>query len=691
MIVNKTKQSNTNMKRLLILIILLTGLLASAQTQQGFVKTKGRMVNGQLVPGKGLKGAAVSVQGRTTVLVNSDDGAFSFPATNHQFRIDSVRKKGYQLVDMDACPRTYQYSGNPLYIVMETPEQQLQDKLTAERKIRRNLQKQLQEREDEIESLKEQQKISDEEYRQALQQLYADQESNEQLISDMAKRYSELDYDQLDEFYRQVSYCIENGQLVKADSLLNSRGNLSKQVEEQLQRGLVIQNKQEELDKAKAVYEADQEELAQRCYSYYETFAAQHLNDTAAYYLELRASLDTTNAEWIAQAGDFRYYMGDKESALSFYHKAVNTIKEQVGEKGLLCSIYNNMGVALTDLGRYEEAENCLNQALEIGKRQFEETHPEVSTTYNNLGSLSSALGDYETAFGYYGKALEIAKTVYSPDTPEIATIYANLGTLYFNFYEFDKTTEYISYALNIFLKAYGETDQRVGTCYDNLALLYLYTGDFDHALEYADKAIAVFKSLYGKKHPNLAISHGTKALILNDLGIYQEALQHTDTCIEMLKEVYGEEHPFLGAAYGNKGRIYEELDDYSQALAWHLKGLEITKNIYGGIHPEIATSYHNIAIDYTHLTEFKKALEYYRRELEIMEAVFGDNPPDIDKTYNNMGFCHFQLKEYSEAVVCYSKAFEIRKATLGEDHPVTLETQERLKTAEDALSKANR
>ena len=50
--------------------------------------------------------------------------------------------------------------------------------------------------------------------------LYEEQESNEQLISEMAKRYSELNYDQLDEFYRQVSSFIEDGELVKADSML---------------------------------------------------------------------------------------------------------------------------------------------------------------------------------------------------------------------------------------------------------------------------------------------------------------------------------------------------------------------------------------------------------------------------------------------------------------------------------------
>ena len=267
------------MKRhLLFFFFISLSFVALAQTQQGYVKTKGRMENGKLVPGQGLKGAMISVQGRSTLLVNQANGSFSFPVTSDQFRLDSVKKKGYQLVDMEACPRTYKYSSNPLYIVMETPDQQLQDQLTAERKIRRNLQKQLQDKEDEIENLKAQQKISDEEYRAALQKLYQEQENNEQLIKDMAKRYSELDYDQLDEFYRQVSYCIENGELVKADSLLKTRGDITAQVADIKQRGQALQDERSQLEKAETVQQADIEEAARRCYSYFETFKAQHLN-----------------------------------------------------------------------------------------------------------------------------------------------------------------------------------------------------------------------------------------------------------------------------------------------------------------------------------------------------------------------------------------------------------------------------
>ena len=98
------------------------------------------MVNGQLVPGKGIQSAVVAVRGRSTVLSQAN-GNFSFTIPGQTFSLDSVSKKGYQLVDADALIKPYKYSTNPLYLVMDTPEQQQSDLLAKERKLRRDLQR----------------------------------------------------------------------------------------------------------------------------------------------------------------------------------------------------------------------------------------------------------------------------------------------------------------------------------------------------------------------------------------------------------------------------------------------------------------------------------------------------------------------------------------------------------------------
>lgn len=99
------------MKRTYLLsLCLLVLTMASAQTQQGVVKTKGRMVNGQLQPGTKLSGAVIAVRGRSAVL-SQNNGKFSF-ATNgqHSFPLFDWNKLLYDWRSADGRTALYPYS-----------------------------------------------------------------------------------------------------------------------------------------------------------------------------------------------------------------------------------------------------------------------------------------------------------------------------------------------------------------------------------------------------------------------------------------------------------------------------------------------------------------------------------------------------------------------------------------------------
>ena len=316
------------MKRFLWLSLsVLLALCAASQTQQGYVKTKGRKSSdGTVIPGKRIVGATVQVKGRNAVLSQAN-GVFSFPIPANKFYIQNVKKQGYVLTDPEMLTKQYVYSTNPLILVLETPEQLTDDKLASERKIRRTLQRQLQQREDEIEDLKEQNKLTREEYQQALQQLYAQQETNEKLIGEMAEHYSQLDYDLMDEFNMRISDCILEGRLAEADSLLRSKGDIKDRIASvhkaeaiEAAEAAELAERQQRLEESKAGTQATKEDIAQDCYHFYEKFKLEHKNDSAAYYLDQRVLLDSTNVTWLTEAGDFaREYLADYPRAISYF------------------------------------------------------------------------------------------------------------------------------------------------------------------------------------------------------------------------------------------------------------------------------------------------------------------------------------------------------------------------------------
>lgn len=589
------------MKRLFLLfaaIMLSIGL--PAQTQQGYVKTKGRLAkDGSIIPGQGLKGATVSIKGRTTVLVNADDGSFSFPVPETQFRVDSVKKKGYQLVDMDALSKAYKHSPNPIYFVMETPEQQLQDQLDAETKIRHNLQKLLLDKEEEIENLRKQNKISQEEYQQALQKLYSAQSTNEQLISNMAKRYSEIDYDQLDDFYRQVSFYIENGELVKADSLLKSRGDITQQVDDILQRGQTIMEQDEQLQKAKTVQQADIDEAALRCYSYYETFAAQYQNDTAVYFLKLRASLDTTNVEWSDDAGEYLcVYLGHYDQALTYEYRALRNVIEHNGETDIqVARLYNSIGKIYIELGQYTDALDCFDKALAISISSVGTSHTIItSSIYNNIGLVYTSIGDYSKALEYFNMSLIIKNEIFGESHPKLLHTYSNIGAVYYGMGWYKTALEYFIKALTLCEDLESPT---AATLLTNVGRSYDEIGDFAKGLEYQEAALRLREKLLGLNHPDVADSYLDLGTHYKKQGDYAKALENTNNALQILTIVFNKNHPCFGVAYKNLGGVYLNTDQFDLALEYYNAALSINETLYGRENKHTAVSIADIGYYY--------------------------------------------------------------------------------------------
>ena len=487
-----------------IVCLMLVSIMSSAQTQQGIVKTRGRMVNGQLVPGLGLAGATVTVKGGNAV-VSSNTGTFALAISSNKFFLQNVQKKGYKLVDPDVTKKHYLYSDNPLYLLMETPEQQQSDLLAAERKIRKNLRNQLDAKEAEIEALQASQQEKD----SLLCILYQQQGDNEKLIADMAKRYSTLDYDQLDEFYRQVSWFIENGELTRADSLLRTRGDINIQVRGIIKQVQIIQEGKEQIQKAEEVHQADIEEAARRCYSYYETFLAQHRNDSAAYYLELRAKMDTTNLEWQTEAGLFvDDYLADYSKALYYYQLVLRQSLVQKGEESeWAATSYNNIGWVYDSHGDYQKALEYYSKALAIREKVLGKEHPDVATSYNNIGMVYYSQGNYLKALEHYSKALVIREKVLGTEHPNVATSYNNIGAVYDSQGDYPKALEFHSKALAIREKVLGKEHSDVATSYNNIGLVYINQGDYSKALEHYSKALAIREKVLGTEHPNVDTS----------------------------------------------------------------------------------------------------------------------------------------------------------------------------------------
>ena len=159
---------------LLFTLMLSLGAIAQMQTQQGYVKTKGKLAkDGSVIPGKPIANVSVILKGGNST-VSESDGTFSLLIPSGKYYLQNIRKQGYVLTDPEILSKEYSYSKNKMILVMEDLMQQQAELRALERKISSKLYYQLQKKAEELDSLKEQHKITEEEYNKLLQKLNQD-------------------------------------------------------------------------------------------------------------------------------------------------------------------------------------------------------------------------------------------------------------------------------------------------------------------------------------------------------------------------------------------------------------------------------------------------------------------------------------------------------------------------------------
>lgn len=634
------------MKRLILLSFLfLTSLVITAQTQQGRVKTRGRLApDGKVIPGNSIPNATITL-GNGATAISGNNGGFTFAVSNNLYYIKNVQKNGYQLCDRDLLGKNRKYSSNILEIAMQTPDEALEDRLESEEKIRATLTSQLNRQKAELKRLRDELKISQQDYNAKLQALYATQGNNEKLISEMAERYSTIDFDQIDEFQRRVAYFIQNGELARADSLLKTKDAASMSAEID-QLGTALKKEAEDIAQRQMAYSQALEyrnrkieELADLCMSHYEICLLQHKNDSAAYWLELRASKDTTNVDWQLELGVFVcFYLADLNKSMQCYQLALRaTLEQHDSEHPDLAKIYNNIATVYDSQGNYTMALEYHNKALDIIRKTVGEAHPTVARRYNNIGAIYSKRGDYAKAEEYLEKALWARMAMFGEWHPEVATSYHNLGTVYYNQGKFNRALEYLNRALTIRTKIFGEKHPDLALSCNNIGLIYDKLGEQAKALEYYNKALDIQRTVFGEEHPSVALSYNNIGSVYNSQGRYPQAMELYTKALDINIKVFGEQHPSLITNYSNLGTVYEKLGEYDKSLDYHTKALNLAQRFLGAQHPDLSVIYSNIGILYETQKEYAKALEYYAKTLALLRKIHYENHPQFIDTYINI------------------------------------------------------
>jgi tetratricopeptide (TPR) repeat protein len=334
---------------------------------------------------------------------------------------------------------------------------------------------------------------------------------------------------------------------------------------------------------------------------------------------------------------------------------------------------HNNLGYALREEGRLDEAIRHYHEALRI--------KPDYGEAHVNLGAALALQGKVHEAMGHYAEALRI--------DPGSVGAHSNMASALVKLGRFDEAANHAYAALRIdpfFAEAYshlgsalaglGRLEEAVGHSYQaaalkpdhaeahvNLGALLLRQGHIEEAVAHLSTALKIdprsaeahynlglglarqerFEEAMGhffealQLRPGSAEVHYSLGLALALQGSRQEAMEHFAKAVE-LKPDHGQAHGKLGAMLAKEGRPEEAIRHFSEVVR---------------IKPDAANGYYNLGLLFARERRSQEAMEHLRKALELK--------PDYGEAHLNLGAMLAREGRLEEAVHHFSEAVRIK------------------------------
>lgn len=243
--------------------------------------------------------------------------------------------------------------------------------------------------------------------------------------------------------------------------------------------------------------------------------------------------------------------------------------------------IHNNLGLALDQAGRTDEAIDHYLQAIRI--------MPNYVNPYYNMGIILAKKGLRDAAISYYLHAIRIK--------PNLIEAHRNLGDLLYDQGRVDD-------AIHTYLQ--------VVKINPNLEEAHKKLGDMLASQARWDEAITQYLEAV-KINPKNAAVYNNIGNVLYKQGRIKEAIDYYLLAIKLdpkLEEVYNN----LGNALYKQGRIKEAIKEYRQALA---------------LKPDFAEAYNSLGVALIQTADIDNAIVCFKKALQIN--------PDYNSAKNNL------------------------------------------------------
>jgi serine/threonine-protein kinase len=201
----------------------------------------------------------------------------------------------------------------------------------------------------------------------------------------------------------------------------------------------------------------------------------------------------------VAESGDFKRAIGILEPLVQ---RQPNGTESDYSLSDSLATLT----VAEYSVGNIDLANTLVQRSLDLDRRLFGPTHPQVALDLIAAGENKDAVSLNHEAEAYYRQGIEIEKAWYGSDHPDLADFEVLLGRLLQAEGKVDEAEGLLESALKIQERVYGPNDGRLAATLDALGRVELDRGNLAGAESDFSRTIDLARPVYGPDNVNFAI-----------------------------------------------------------------------------------------------------------------------------------------------------------------------------------------
>ncbi|MET0648816.1 MAG: tetratricopeptide repeat protein, partial [Pyrinomonadaceae bacterium] len=298
--------------------------------------------------------------------------------------------------------------------------------------------------------------------------------------------------------------------------------------------------------------------------------AAQHVRSS----LENRRRVlgpehpDTTQS--MAALAEQLVYQGKYAEAETLSREAV-AIYRRARERGdvnlrWFAIALNVLGVSMSYRGDAPASEALLLEAVEVGANLSGQERGMIATIYSNVGIQRGNQGDIEGAVNYLQKSIEEMRRL--PDKPvsNIANTLSNLGSFMTIQGEYERAEALLREAQDLNRQTVGEKHLFTIMSIIYLADNYCEQGNFSQALEEINRALALQRETLKEGHIDFARSWTILGKILTRTGQFASGEEHLRRALDLRVKTLKPGHLAIAGTQGALGECLTAQGRYAEA-----------------------------------------------------------------------------------------------------------------------------